>query len=130
MELIKWDDKFATGISGVDHEHEELIGTINSFCLNLKRDSAKDELINILNNIYASIHSHFMLEEKVMKKNAYDEYEQHRNEHAELLDSIRDLTIELESSLDFDPQKFSQKLTIWFLTHFKTYDARLHKLGY
>ncbi|MCK5387312.1 MAG: hemerythrin family protein [Gammaproteobacteria bacterium] len=130
MELIKWSDQFATGISGVDHEHEALIESINSFCLNLEQDSAKDELINSLNNIYATIHSHFMLEEKVMKKNAYDEYQQHRDEHAELLDDIRDLIIELESSLDFNPQKFSQKLTIWFLTHFKTHDARLHKLGY
>lgn len=130
MELIKWDDKFATGNSGVDHEHEELIASINSFCLNLKQDSARDELINILNNIYATIHSHFMLEEKVMKKNAYAEYELHRDEHAELLDDIRSITIELESSSDFNPQQLTQKLTGWFLTHFKTHDARLHKLGY
>lgn len=130
MELIKWNNQFATGIPGVDDEHEELIASINSFCLNLEKDSAKDELINSLNNIYATIHSHFMLEEKVMKKNAYDEYKEHRKDHAELLDDIRDLTVELDSSLDFDSQKFSQKLTIWFLSHFKTHDARLHKLGY
>lgn len=130
MELIKWNDQFATGISGVDHEHEELIASINSFCLNLEQDTAKDELINILNNIYATIHSHFMLEEKVMKKNAYDEYQQHRDEHAKLLDDIRDITMDLESSAGFDPQQLTQKLTNWFLTHFKTHDARLHKLGY
>lgn len=68
MELIKWDDKFATGISGVDHEHEELIASINAFGLKLKQDSTKNGLVDILNNIYATIHSHFMLEEKVMKK--------------------------------------------------------------
>jgi len=130
MELIKWSDQFATGISGVDHEHEELIESINSFCVNLEQDSAKEELINILNNIYATIHSHFMLEEKVMKKNAYNEYEQHRDAHAELLDEIRDFTMELESSSEFDPQQLKQKLTDWFLLHFKTHDARLHKLGY
>ena len=130
MELIEWNENFATGISGIDHEHKELIASINAFALNLKQDSTKDELVDILNNIYATIHSHFMLEEKVMKKNAYDEYEYHRNEHAELLDDIRDLTIELESSPDFDPQQLTQKLTDWFLNHFKTHDARLHKLGY
>lgn len=130
MELIKWNDQFATGISGVDHEHEELIASINSFCLNLEQNTAKNELINILNNIYATIHSHFMLEEKVMKKNAYDEYQQHRDEHAKLLDDIRDITMDLESSADFDPQQLRQKLTRWFLSHFKTHDARLHKLGY
>lgn len=130
MELIKWSDRFAIGISGVDHEHQELINSINSFCLNLEQDTAKDELINILNNIYATIHSHFMLEEKEMKKNAYDEYKQHRDEHAELLDEIRGFAIDLESSSDFDPQQLKQKLTDWFLIHFKTYDARLHKMGY
>ena len=130
MELIKWDDKFATGISGVDHEHEELIASINSFCLNLEQNTAKDELINILNNIYATIHSHFMLEEKVMKKSDYDEYQQHRNEHAKLLDDIRDITMDLETAAVFDPQELTQKLTNWFFIHFKTHDSRLHKLGY
>lgn len=128
MELIKWNDQFATGISGVDHEHEELIAAINSFCLNLEQDTAKDDLINILNNIYAIIHSHFMLEEKVMKKNAYDEYEQHRNDHARLLDDIRDFTMGFETSSDFDEQQLKQTLNDWFLIHFKTHDARLHKL--
>ena len=129
MELIEWSEKFVTGIPGVDHEHKELIASINYFCLNLQKDSAKDELVNILNNIYATIHSHFMLEEKVMKKNIYDQYEPHRDEHAALLDDIRDLTMELEASSDFDPQQLKKKLTDWFLSHFKTHDARLHRLG-
>ena len=68
MELIEWNDQFATGIAGIDHEHQELIATINSFYSKLTEDSDKNELINILNNIYGTIHAHFMLEEKLMKK--------------------------------------------------------------
>jgi len=130
MALIKWSDKFATGISGIDNEHEELIATINSCYLKQTEHFEKDKLINILNNIYASIHAHFMLEERLMEKHAYDEYEKHKNDHARLLDDIRDFTLDLETSSDFDEQQLKQKLSDWFLLHFKTHDARLHKLGY
>ena len=128
MELIKWSDKFATGISGVDNEHEELIATINSFYLKQSEHSDKDELIQILNNIYGSIHAHFMLEERLMVKHGYDEYEEHKNDHARLLDDIRDITMNLEQTLDFDEQQLKIKLNDWFLIHFKTHDSRLHKL--
>ena len=128
MELIKWSDKFATGISGIDNEHEELIATINSFYLKQTEHFEKDKLINILNNIYGSIHAHFMLEERLMEKHGYDEYEAHKNDHARLLDDIRDITMDFEQTSEFDEQQLKIKLTDWFLIHFKTYDSRLHKL--
>lgn len=128
MELIKWSDKFATGIAGIDVEHEELIATINSFYIKQQSDANKDELINVLNNIYGSIHSHFMLEEKLMIKNSYDKYEEHRDDHARLLDDIRDITTELEQTSNLDEQQLKSKLNDWFLVHFKTHDSKLHKL--
>lgn len=128
MELIKWDDKYATGISGIDKEHGELFATINSFYRKLTKDSDKDELINILNDIYGTIHAHFMLEERLMKKHGYDEYEEHRQDHARLLDDIRDITMDLENKSDFDEQTLKTRLNDWFLIHFSTYDSRLHKL--
>lgn len=128
MELIEWSDKFATGISGIDNEHQELIACINSFYSKQTDHSDKDELIQILNNIYGSIHAHFMLEERLMVKHGYDEYEAHRDDHARLLDDIQDMAIELDRSSDFDEQLLATKLNDWFLIHFKTHDSRLHKL--
>jgi len=128
MELVKWSDKYATGISGVDTEHEELIAKINSFYSKLTRHPDKGELINILNNIYGAIHAHFMLEERLMKKHGYDEYDAHRHDHARLLDDIRSITMDLEKTSDFDEQQLKIKLNDWFLIHFKTHDSRLHKL--
>jgi len=128
MELIKWSDQYATGIPGIDNEHGELIATINSFYSKLTQHSDKDELINILNNIYGTIHAHFMLEERLMKKHGYDEYEEHRDDHVRLLDDIRDITMDLEKTSDFDEQQLKIKLNDWFLIHFKTHDSRLHKL--
>lgn len=128
MELIEWNDKFATGMSGIDNEHEELIAMINSFYLKHSENSDKHELVNILNNIYSAIHAHFMLEERLMKKNGYDDYENHKNDHARLLDEIRDITMNFEQASDFDEQELKLKLNDWFLIHFKTHDSRLHIL--
>ena len=128
MELIEWSNKYATGISGVDHEHRELIAAINSFYSKLTQSSDKDELINVLNDIYGTIHSHFMLEERLMKKHAYDEYEKHRDNHAQLLDDIREFTMDLEKSSDYDELQLKNKLNDWFSVHFSTHDARLHRL--
>jgi len=128
MDLIEWNDQFATGIAGIDHEHEELIATINSFYSRLTEDSDKNALVNILNDIFGTIHAHFMLEEKLMKRYGYDHYMEHSADHARLLDDIREITMDLESPSDFDEQLLKIKLRDWFLIHFKTHDSRLHKL--
>lgn len=128
MELIEWSDKFATGVPAIDSEHEELINSINSFYHKQKEGIDKSGSVQILNDIYASIHAHFMLEERLMQKNAYVEYEQHKNDHARLLDDLRDITMELEETSQLDEQQLKNKLNDWFMVHFKTFDSRLHKL--
>lgn len=128
MALIEWNDQFATGISGIDHEHQELVATINSFYSKLNQDPDKDSLIAILNDIYGIIHAHFMLEERLMVKHSYDAYAEHRDDHARLLDDLRDITIDLETPSNFNEEKLKLTLNDWFLNHFKTHDSRLHKL--
>lgn len=128
MELIKWSDKFATGIAAIDNEHQEMIASINSFYLKQNEDSNTDVLVNILNNIYGSIHSHFMLEERLMKKHGYAEYEDHKNDHAKLLDDIRDITMELQRTSKLDEDQLKTRLNDWFMIHFKTFDSKLHQL--
>jgi hemerythrin-like metal-binding protein len=85
-------------------------------------------LINILNEIYGEIYSHFALEEKLMEKNGYDAYKEHKADHDRLLDDIRDITTELEKTAEYDEQVLKKKLADWFSVHFKTHDSRLHKL--
>ena len=128
MALIEWRDDFNTGISGVDHEHQELIASINSFYAALDNSVDKENLVDRLNDIYSAIYSHFVLEEKLMEKYNYDQYEQHHGNHVNLLDDIRDITDELETSQFFDDQHLKEVLNNWFSVHFRTHDARLHHL--
>jgi hemerythrin len=128
MELLEWRDEYATGIPDIDYEHEQLIDSINAFYSKLAEDPNKEELVEVLDNIYGAIYSHFVLEEKLMKKYGYDEFKQHSQDHARLLDEIRDITLALEDSSEYDEQKLKQRMNDWFSIHFKTHDARLHRL--
>ena len=124
IQLIEWRDDFCTGIKGVDYEHEELIRLINSL---FEKAQGKESMVNSLNEIYAEIAGHFVLEEQIMKNEKYDQYEEHRQDHAKLLDDIGDITEAYES--DEDIPKLQQVLNDWFVEHFKTHDARLHRIN-
>ena len=128
MELIEWKNEFATGIPDIDCEHEQLIASINVFYSKVESAHDKGMLIDALDNIYGAIYSHFVLEEKLMEKYGYDEYLQHSQDHARLLDEIRDITLGLEHADGYDEKELKQKMNDWFSIHFKTHDARLHRL--
>lgn len=128
MSLIKWREEFETGISSVDYEHQELVALINAFYAALINNTDKDRLLDSLNDIYGAIYAHFMLEENMMEKYGYDQYQAHHMDHVKLLDDIRDITDELEKSEKFDEQLLQTRLNDWFSIHFKTHDARLHHL--
>lgn len=127
MALIEWREEYSTGISGVDFEHQELIALINSVYEMLGDSSDKTNIINCLGDIYGSISSHFALEERWMEQNNYDDYKVHREDHERLLDDIGDITDDVETSNELNIEQLRERLSNWFLNHFKTHDARLHK---
>ena len=62
-----------------------------------------------------------------MRESRYQEYTDHKNEHEQLLDEIRDLMDECEQHSIIDESELSSRLQKWFGEHFKTMDSRLHK---
>ena len=129
MALLEWREEFCTGFEGVDFEHESLIRQINSVYALIGDRADRELVIDSLGEIYGSISAHFALEEQMMKRHQYAAYPEHKADHERLLDEIRDITDEYESSLQLDEDSFRSKLSDWFQLHFKTHDSRLHKLA-
>ena len=127
MALIEWRTEFETGVAEVDHEHRELVALINALADEVAAGADKARIRAFLGEVFARIAAHFALEESVMRKHAYDEYEAHKAEHEALLDDIRDIMDEAEADYT---SALATKVGDWFVGHFKTKDARLHnKLG-
>lgn len=129
MVLIAWRSEFETGVPAVDYEHRELIDLINRTYSDLEQAADRDSVLDFLGEIYAKISAHFALEERIMKDCGYDQLADHKADHERLLDEIRDIMDMAETT----PQQsfhdtLARQLNSWFTEHFKTKDARLHKL--
>lgn len=129
MALLQWKEDYAVGIEAVDHEHRELIALINALHAELRAPEAEVTVAEFLGEIYARIAAHFALEERVMRDRRYDQYDDHKADHERLLDEIRDV---MDDSAAMPAQDYraqlAGRLESWFTEHFKTKDARLHKM--
>jgi hemerythrin len=131
MELIEWRKEFETGIADVDHEHMELVALINRLHAEMQGGATPMRVREFLGEVFAKIAAHFALEESIMRSRSYDEYEAHKAEHEVLLDDIREIMDDAEEGgASAYRENLSRVVRDWFVDHFKTKDARLHrKLG-
>ena len=129
MSLVEWRDEFRTGIASVDHEHEALIALLNELHGRIEGGADAEAVADFLGEVYAQIAAHFALEERIMRERGYDEYQDHKADHEHLLDGIRDIMEDHARGAyaDFDAA-LSAHLQTWFTQHFKTRDARLHRI--
>lgn len=129
MTLIEWRPEFETGVAEVDHEHRELVDLINALHAQIGAKASKEIVSGFLSEVFAKISAHFALEETVMRKHRYDEYAAHKADHEKLLDDIRDIMDAHESDLFVDYEAaLGRAVRDWFVDHFKTKDARLHRM--
>lgn len=126
MALIPWKQEFKLGIASVDYEHESLIALLNDLIAKLEGEVSKETVADILGEIHVKIAAHFALEEQIMRETGYDQYDDHKNDHEELLDQIRDLMDDFEGDPDTAIEMLRSRLANWFEGHFATFDARLH----
>lgn len=126
MTLIKWRDDFKIGIEEVDFEHQELIELINEYYNVAKTEGSNLAVMSFLGEIFEKISAHFALEEKVMRELKYDQYDDHKEDHERLLDSIRDIMDDYTDFSTLDEEKLADRLNRWFTDHFSTKDARMH----
>jgi hemerythrin-like metal-binding protein len=129
MSLIEWRKEFDTGIAAVDHEHRELVGLINELHEAVDADAPRARVAEFLGEVFAKISAHFALEETIMRKHHYDQYMEHKTDHEALLDRLRDIMDDHEAGAYVDYQAALQSsVRDWFVDHFKSKDARLHRL--
>lgn len=127
MALIEWKDSYSVGIDAVDHEHREVIDLINELHDKLMAEGDEPDVSAFLGEIFRGISAHFALEEWFMRERRYDQLDQHKEAHEELLDEIRDIMDGYEADPEGASKHLSRQLDRWFTEHFRTHDARLHK---
>lgn len=127
--LIEWKDTYSTGMEEVDHEHRELIDLINELHARLDDPQAPLSVPAFFGDLNRAITAHFALEERHMREKGYDQLRDHKGDHERLLDEIRDMMEAYESSpAEMRAPLLCKALDDWFSNHFRSHDARLHRM--
>lgn len=125
--LLEWRDAYALGVPEIDHEHREMIAEINRLHDSLDQDAGTDDVVDCLGEILAHIAAHFALEEKNMRAAAYPALAEHKADHERLLDELHTIAADVADRGRYEPPVLAQRLDAWFMTHFGSHDARLHR---
>ena len=127
MALLEWKPEFSVGNASIDHEHEHMIQAINNLYEQLAEPADAEKVEAVLAEIHADISAHFALEERLMREADYVEYEDHKEDHEDLLDQILELMDGFFEDPEAGQKLLKTQLSDWFGRHFASFDARLHK---
>jgi hemerythrin-like metal-binding protein len=130
VDLLEWKDEYRMGIADIDRSHQELIGIINDIYHSVGSNAGREGIQSFLDQVYVLASDEFYLEEQIMRERRFEEYDDHRADHERMLKAIRHLADTFEPVADAaeNGRTLGEQLGSWFGTHFRTFDARLHKL--
>lgn len=131
MKYLEWSPAYSVGVESVDFEHQNLIAMINLIFAELEHRRNVDEIRNTMADVHSEISAHFALEERIMRRAKYEEYDAHKEDHEHLLDEMRSMMDAVDRNPDTALDTLSDQLEAWFRVHFATFDSRMHgKLGH
>lgn len=77
-----------TGVEAVDHDHLQLVDTINETCATLRRDAGREPVLDALGLLHMRICAHFALEEKMIRRYDPEQFATRKAGYEALLDRI------------------------------------------
>jgi hemerythrin len=89
--MLKWDERFATGVAHIDEQHRRLFAIANEAYGLLKNDlrvDKYDDIVAILAELRSYTEYHFKSEEEYMLSVGYKKFLSHKAEHADFIARI------------------------------------------
>lgn len=93
---FKWDQSLATGNNVIDWQHQELFRRLEKLVEVAKHGGEKDAIPEVIAFLESYVIKHFDAEEQIQIVNSYPDYDSHKRQHHEFLDTIRKLRGEFE----------------------------------
>ncbi|NCC30069.1 MAG: hemerythrin [Gammaproteobacteria bacterium] len=132
--LLTWHDEWSLNIDVLDAEHRGLIEHLADICHRFgpeaspRRSGDAFALIDALTDLGEAVREHFKHEEELMQEVGYEDFAEHRTEHALLMaeytDQLRRWRAEGIDVFDEDAQENARD---WVLDHILGADRELTK---
>jgi putative two-component system hydrogenase maturation factor HypX/HoxX len=90
-----WQDSYKLGDDRVDSQHKDFF----EIAKKLMATEKKDEMLEIMFNLYEHVKEHFGEEEALMKKAEYHLYKSHSSEHNIMLEKLMEIDKKIQNDL-------------------------------
>ncbi len=89
--LFKWSPKYSVNIKAIDDQHRELVNIVNRLCKTITKREDDKAIAEILDALMGYAQTHFALEESLMERAQFEDYEAHKLEHKEMMEQLHQM---------------------------------------
>jgi len=125
--FIAWNDRYSVSVSAFDTQHKRLFNLINDVHEAMAMGSGKERMGEILDELIDYTAKHFQEEETLMKSSGYEGYDDHKEKHAALVDSVLTFKSDFDRGTAEVDLKLMSFLKDWLSKHIMGTDMRYKK---
>ena len=126
LTLVTWSELFAVGIDLIDNQHYELVNLTNQlYQACMTRDEELGTLFkDSLHRMVEYVRFHFSAELELLARIKYPNYQEHKQQHDQLVKQILEAAKEFEGGKKFVPNNFVRTLKDWVFGHIAICDQQ------
>ncbi|MFP4547916.1 MAG: bacteriohemerythrin [Fidelibacterota bacterium] len=124
MDNFIWQENYSVGVDYFDNQHKTLFRTAQSLYREIMNSKSELVINNILNDLLQYVNSHFHDEEYYMEKYGYKRLLEHKQEHKQFENKIKELQKDYQEGKVFVAMKLLNYLQDWFFDHIVREDQR------
>ncbi len=121
-DLIQWSDRYATHITVVDMQHKRLLDLINQLYVSMKAGGSKESVQTSVDALIEYTRTHFSMEEDLMRKNSYPDFDAHKELHDRFVQQVQDYRQKLKTGERLTPADVFNFLKGWLIHHIEKKD--------
>jgi hemerythrin-like metal-binding protein len=123
MKELVWDRVLSVENDEIDNDHRILVNLFNLLARSVAEGESRAYVEAVLEELIRCTAWHFCHEERLMLKHGYGALEEHRQEHLDLMDSVRALQREILETGRLEEEEF-EFLEQWLTGHILVADMR------
>ena len=125
MKDLVWDSLLSVGIDEIDEDHRRLVDLFNILYHSVMEGDDPDYLKAVLEELINCTVWHFSHEERLMLKYGYEGLAEHKEEHRDLIKSVRELQQKIFEGNKLVADAELEFLERWLTGHILDTDMKL-----
>jgi len=121
--LIIWSRSYSVGVDSMDQEHHRLIDIINNLYASMRSGRSQDAISTILDELVDYTRTHFAHEERLMQEAGFAGYDEQKRSHEALISQVKEIQDKCHAGTALG-QEVMTFLKNWLSSHIQGMDKR------